>query len=171
MASILQSIAKTIINEGGYEANPLDSGGRTKYGITQRDLDATLPGYDIEFITVSFATNWYLTTTKPERYNNPLYSQLNSQELCDKIFDLGVLFGVGEIVEQLQTELGIAVDGNFGPETLATANNCGDSLLGDPSPYPSGLRARLHEYAASVALKHPNDAGFVNGWDARIDKL
>ena len=60
MANILQSIQKTIVNEGGYEANSNDSGGRTKYGITQRDLDATLPcGYDVEFITVSFATNWY----------------------------------------------------------------------------------------------------------------
>ena len=110
MADAKISIAKTLVNEGGYVDNPNDSGGPTKYGITQRDL----PGEDIEKLTPERATAYYL-----ENYWKALYSQIDSQAVADKIFDMGVLFGVGTAIKLLQNILASnRLTAIFGEHTL-----------------------------------------------------
>lgn len=164
MSDITLSIAITIDpdHEGGYVDNPNDPGGATKYGITQRDLNITNPGTNVRDITSEFAANWYLTTRQPQRYNNPLYEQINDQDACNKIFDMGVLFGVGTAVRIAQQVVSVTVDGNFGPETLAAVNGAGEGFLGQ---YKIGLK----QQAQSDVDVNPAEAEFKDGWDRRID--
>ena len=163
MADIDIAIAITIRNEGGFVDNPNDPGGRTKYGITQRDLDITAPGTEVETITPAFAANWYKTTTHPQRYNNPLYGQIEDQVVANKIFDLGVLFGVGTAVQLMQGILKLVVDGNFGPQSLAAVNES------DPHSLLVAYKTVFVQHAINIGAAKPSERLFVVGWIRRIN--
>lgn len=154
MADPKISIAKTLINEGGYVNNPNDSGGPTKYGITQRDL----PGEDIENLTPERATAYYL-----ENYWKPFYSQIESQAVADKLFDLGVLFGIREAVELAQTVLKLAVDGSFGPISLVALNEA------DPFSFIQAFKTAFVAHAVGIADVKPQDREFLAGWINRVN--
>lgn len=159
MADLRISIAKTLIHEGGFVNNPADPGGATNMGITQNDI----PGTDVKSLTPDQATNWYLTTLKPQRFNNPLYAEIQSQDVCNKIFDMGILFGVGTAVAILQATLKITADAHFGPDTLAAINEADDvSLL-------NSYKTNLVTHAFNVATAHPAERIFLKGWADRIN--
>jgi lysozyme family protein len=155
MADSKIAIAKTLVNEGGYVDNPNDSGGPTKYGVTQRDL----PGEDIKNLTPERATAYYL-----EHYWKALYSQIDNQSVADKLFDMGVLFGVGEAVKLLQIVLNIVpVDDIFGPHTLSAVN------LADPNMLLVTYKTALVTYCIGIANDRPQDRVFLNGWIKRVN--
>jgi lysozyme family protein len=154
MADFRTAVKLTLIHEGGYVNNPNDSGGPTKYGITQKDL----PGIDIEGLTEDQAVQYY-----SERYWKPLYSEILSQDVANKIFDMGVLFGIGEAVKLLQLALHVGNDGDFGAETLAAVNET------NPDQLLSVYKTLLTSYTLRIALNHPQDRIFVSGWGRRIN--
>jgi lysozyme family protein len=154
MAKFEDAIGPTLQHEGRYVNNPADPGGPTKYGITQADM----PGVPISLISEQDAVEYYR-----EHYWKPDFSQIENQDVANKIFDMGVNLGVGEAVRLLQRALGLnPVDGVFGPNTLAAVNNAGDAILG---PYKQQL---VQHYEAIVAAK-PQEAVFLNGWLARAN--
>lgn len=174
MSDFQTAIPVTLQHEGGFVDDPDDPGGATKYGITQKDLDATraeYPGFpaNVADLTPEQASNWYETTTKPERFNNPLYWEIADQAVATKVFDLGVLFGVGEAVKILQIvlqhaypELG-APDEQFGPKTLECVNKT------DPASLLSAYKTAFVAYALRIATNRPTSRKFVAGWGRRIN--
>jgi lysozyme family protein len=156
MADFKQAVQKTLVHEGGYVNNPHDKGGPTKYGITQADM----PGVDIASITPDQAVAYY-----SNNYWKPLYSQINDQTLAEKLFDMGVLFGVKTAVRMLQItmqhDLAVVSDGSFGPQTLADVNQ-EDNLL------PS-YRTTLLQHVVNIVNNNPNDSVFIKGWINRIN--
>jgi lysozyme family protein len=154
MADFKIAVNLTLKHEGGYVNNPNDKGGATNYGITQADM----PGVDMRTITPDQAIAYYA-----EHYWKPLYSQINDQNLANKLFDMGVLFGVGTAVKLLQLSLssGITVvsDGAFGPNTLAALNERGNI---------DSYRTVLYNHVMDVINRNPGDAEFVQGWTNRI---
>ena len=158
MADFNQAIQKTLIHEGGYVNNPHDSGGATKYGITQRDM----PNIDIRNLTQEQAVEYYR-----EHYWKDLYSQIAYQLLAEKLFDMGVLMGVGTAVRLLQltlkNKIAIVPDGVFGPETLTDINQRdGAELLGS-------YRVMLNQHCINIVNNNPNDSDFIQGWINRIN--
>ncbi len=149
------AISKTLLHEGGFSNNPNDAGGPTKYGITQADL----PGRDIASITQDDAIAYY-----KEHYVKPLYAQINNQALGEKLFDSGVLFGVGTAVKMLQIsmakEINLVSDGTFGPNTLAATN-----MYGDLNAYKQTLLAHI----INVVTANPGDSVFIKGWTSRVN--
>lgn len=166
MADLNVSIYITLQNEGGFQANPRDranwTGGQvgvgtlvgTKYGITTLDM----PGVEIAALTPAQAVAFYV-----EHYWKPLYSQINAQPVANKLFDLGVLFGVGEAVKCLQGALHIAADGLFGQETLDAVN------AADPAQLVAAFKNTLAKRALAIAQENPNDAADLAGWLRRIN--
>ena len=162
-------ITLDVNHEGGYQRNPNDranwTGGEvgkgelvgTNGGITALDVPL---GTDIEHMTEEFKINYYYLGGK---YWKPLYSQIASQVVANKIFDLGVLFGIGTTVEYLQEVVGLKPDGLFGPETLLAVNAEHDTTL-----LPA-FKSRLHQYVKDVVEKRPTDAEFASDWNRRID--
>jgi lysozyme family protein len=156
-------------HEGGFQKNPNDhanwSSGQigvgtligTKYGITAVDM----PGVDIENLTPDQAVVYYA-----EHYWKPLYSQIESQLVANKLFDMGVLFGVGEAVKILQLTLSdfhVIIDGNFGPVTLGAVNQSEEvSLL-------KSYKANFVTHAFNVASANPAERGYLKGWATRIN--
>ena len=155
MADPKISIQKTLVNEGGYVDNPNDSGGPTKYGITERDL----PGEDIEKLTPERATAYYL-----ENYWKPHYSEIESQDVANKLFDLGVLFGVGEAIKLAQTVLKITADGAFGLISLGSLNEA------EPISFIQAFKTAFVSHAIGIADAKPQDREFLAGWIERVNK-
>jgi lysozyme family protein len=159
MSDMELAIRKTLIHEGGFVDDPADPGGATKYGITQKDL----PDVDISAITEQQAIDYY-----KQHYVKDLYSQISSQEVGEKIFDMGVLFGVGEAVKLLQLTLKpafpeVTVDEQFGPTTLNAVNQSDDASL------LQAYKTSLVAYTLRIVLNKPKENKFVNGWGTRIN--
>lgn len=154
-------------HEGGFQKNYHDranwTGGQvgvgtlvgTNGGITTLDM----PGVDIEHLTTEQKVQYYLAN-----YWKPLYSQIVSQLIANKLFDLGVLFGIGTAVHNLQTALGWPdTDGIFGHLTLNAVNQSSISgLLGQ-------FKSTMLSHARSVAAANPNEAPFLPDWIRRIN--
>src|SRR6266481_1709768 len=157
MADFRTAVQKTLIHEGGFVNNVHDKGGPTKYGITQVDM----PGVSIKDITTDDATAYY-----QEHYWKTLYAQITNQGLAEKLFDMGVLFGVGTAVKMLQIsmshEIGLVSDGQFGPKTLAAVNQSAIDLL-------PGYKTTLIQHVVNIVNNRPDQGVFVNGWVARIN--
>lgn len=155
MSDFQLAVAKTLVHEGGYVNNPADRGGPTKYGITQSDM----PGVNIAGITPEQAAAYY-----SEHYWKPLYSQITSQAMAEKLFDCGVLFGVGTAVKMLQIsmakEINLVSDGTFGPNTLAATN-----MYGDLNAYKQTLLAHV----IGIVTNNPSQSVFAQGWSNRIN--
>ena len=166
MASFQQAMKRTLIHEGGFQNNPKDhanwSSGKigegeligTKYGITA----ISMPGVDIKNITPEIAAQFY-----QGRYWKDLYSQIDSQVVAEKLFDLGILFWVNTVVKVMQLTLNIKADGLFGPSTLAEMNSSEEkSLL-------QGFQSSMMTHCFKVAEANPVERGFLRGWGYRIN--
>jgi len=165
-ATIAILITLDAAHEGGYQNNPKDranwTGGQvgvgtligTNGGITALDM----PGVDIKNLTTDQKVTYYL-----EHYWKALYSEINSQSLANKIFDMGVLFGVGTAIRNLQIALDIEADEIFGPNTLAAVNSANPMLL------LGTFQAELRAHATAVANGNPNDAPDLPDWIRRIN--
>ena len=154
MADFREAVLKTLTHEGGYVNDPNDPGGATNMGITQRDM----PGVDIRTITADQAVAYYA-----EHYWKTLYSQILSQPVANKLFDMGVLFGVGTAIGLLQLSLNTAHDGAFGPNTLAAVNQV------EPGSLLASYKANLVTHTFNLATNNPNLRAFLRGWATRIN--
>ncbi len=181
MADFNQAVQKTLVHEGGYQANTHDTGNwvggkatrdaylaskdpallvylkGTKFGITCHDL----PDVEIKDLTVEQAIEYYR-----EHYWKPLYSQIVDQSVAEKLFDLGVLFGVKVAVKILQItiaqDMSIVSDGVFGPTTLSDVNQEGPDLL-------PRYKTVFIQHCINIVNNNPDDGVFVNGWIGRIN--
>jgi len=148
------AIALTLQHEGGYVDDPADPGGATNMGVTQADM----PGVNMRDLTPAQAIAYY-----EENYWKPLYSQISDQLVANKLFDMGVLDGVGTAVRILQQAIPITpADGGFGPNTLAAVNAADSGLL---QRFKNGLLAREEQVAAA----HPAEEKFLDGWKTRVN--
>ena len=154
MADFEIAVGLTLKYEGGFSDNPADPGGATYMGVEQRDL----PDVPIRELTVEQAKAYY-----QEAYWKPLYSQIVSQPIANKIFDLGVLFGVGTAVSILQLTLSLKTDGQFGLVTLAAVN------AAEPNSLLEKYKVNLVTHAFNVATAKPATRVFLKGWSTRIN--
>ena len=112
--------------EGGFVNDPRDSGGATKYGITEAVARAN--GYKGRMQDLPMQTAYDIYE---KDYWNPL--SLNSitrhgYDLCHELFDTGVNCGTGKSGAFLQRALNgfgydLAVDGAIGRGTLTALND------------------------------------------------
>jgi lysozyme family protein len=166
MADFKTAFDLTLIHEGGFQKMPNDAGNwtdgapgvgilkGTKYGISAHEY----PNLDIENLTADDAAAIY-----EKSYWHPLYAQIQDQPIASKLFDMGVLFGVGTAVKTLQKTLSVIADGVFGPGTLAATN------AGDPAATLAYYKTSLVSHALGVTGANPNDRGFFAGWTRRIN--
>lgn len=110
-----------MVDEGGLDDDPHDHGGRTAYGIIQREYDGFrrrhgLPTRDVWKITIEEYTEIY-----HNRYWQPWCDRL-PDGLDYVFFDDAVNTGPVQAARNLQRALGVRVDGMMGDVTLGAAN-------------------------------------------------
>jgi hypothetical protein len=144
-----RALAIVLRHEGGKVDHPLDPGGRTAFGITQRTYDTfrskrLLPQrdvFDIEAVEVeAIYRDWYWTTSGADDIDWPMSLVL---------FDTAVLFGPA----RAEAWLGLS------------------SWLKDgPSRVAAFLTIR-REFHRDRVTKRPDQARFLKGWLNRVDSL
>ena len=161
--SFPQAFAFTLIDEKGNDDDPLDRGGRTSDGITQREYDAWCALHNSPSGDVWLAT----MATK-----QAIYFQQYWQPICDRLpvgidylfFDMNVNHGYHEAALILQRCLGVDADGQIGIITLSAALN-----------YPNkkqlvDLICAEHDRVYSLIVQaHPTDQRFLHGWQNRVE--
>lgn len=153
MADFSEAVKITLQHEGGYVDNPADPGGATNMGIEQKEWNRG----DIRDLTVEDAIEFYA-----ERYWPPLYNQIASQPVANKLFDCGVFLGKGTAVRRLQMAVGLPkCDGLFGPQTLQAVNADSNALV--------KFKEQLVIYVQSLINRNQSLQEFVQGWLNRVN--
>lgn len=122
-------LKELIQREGGYVNDPSDSGGATKYGVTEAVARANgYKGY-MKDLPIDLAKSIY----KKQYWTSPRFDQVNtiSPKVAEELLDTGVNCGVAFAKPLLQRALNLlnnqgkegwsdlAVDGVYGPATLS----------------------------------------------------
>lgn len=101
---------------------------------------------------------------------NTWLNQLTSDEVTKRVFDAAVNMGPGTAVKLLQTAteaaagIALGVDGDWGPATLHSANNCNSDMLS------AAFRSARVQHYREIVLKNPAKAKFLKGWLVRAGK-
>lgn len=156
MADFLDEI---ILAEGSRETNdPDDTGGRTKYGISERfnpDLWANGPP------TYEQARERFL-----QRYcEAPGYDHITFTPLRDQLTDFAVNAGTERATNTLQAILGVERDGKLGPLTLSAL------AARDAKDVNNRLVAARCAFYYSLAKARPSNKKFLKGWLTRAKRF
>lgn len=140
---------RLIGNEGGYVNNPNDPGGETNWGISKRSY----PNIDIRALTRDGAKTIYLAD---------FWQRIHADELAPGVafqaFDFAVNSGIETAVRKLQTAIGVADDGHWGPITRAAA----------AALSPSDTIMRFNAERLDYLRKLSTWPSFGKGWAGRV---
>jgi len=144
-------------SEGGWVYNPLDSGGETNLGVTQRVWEEWV-GHPVE--TMKNLTPELVTPLYEQKYWRPCYGEVLPRGLNLIVFSMAVNAGPGRSVKLLQQSIGCVPDGVIGPKTreLICANNC------------ATLIAKFSETRREYYRSLKSFPIFGKGWLARVDR-
>jgi lysozyme family protein len=153
-AEALQTVLR---EEGGFVDHPLDPGGMTNLGVTRRVWEEWT-GHPV---TVRQMTDLTPVKVAP-MYRRKYWDKIKGDELPAGVdlvvFDAAVNSGPGRAAKWLQACVGVDVDGDIGPKTLAAVNTFDATQL-------------INDYARrrlSFLLDLPTWKTFGKGWTARI---
>lgn len=159
-----QAFGEILGFEGGYSNDPDDSGGKTKYGITEST--ARKAGYEGEMkdLTLESAKKMYYELYW-KRWN---YHKIKDQRIAVEMFDQAVNMGPVTANKNLQKAYNLLncgkagdlkVDGVIGPITLAYVNRY---------PYMTDLLQLLNVLQAKhyidIVESNPSQEKFFRGW-------
>jgi lysozyme family protein len=156
-------LARILKHEGGYSNDPLDSGGRTNLGVTQRVWEEFV-GHPVTEADMKALTPEKIAPMYKLKYWNPSYCEVLPKGLDYVVFDFAVNAGTGRSVKTLQQAIGCVADGVIGPKTMAVINDANPKDL-----IAKFSDARADFYQGIVARK-PDQARFIKGWLNRVEE-
>lgn len=169
MADFALAAAETLKHEGGYFYNHT-TGEVVNMGITLATLRSlgilhtSGPPLQSDIYFVKSLAEDEAKDIYHQQYWEPLHlDQINSQEVANKVFDIGVNMGVVSAARFLQNACGVTADGIVGPLTIDRANSHNpDDLLVE-------IRAKAAERYQQIASANPAMAGNLPGWLNRLN--
>ena len=158
--NLLPAMVALLKHEGGFSNHPLDNGGMTMLGVTQRVWEEWV-GHPVDEKEMRSLTPAIVAPMYKKKY----WDKVSGDELPSgvdmAVFDFAVNSGPGRAAKMLQRVLGAVEDGAIGPNTLAKAVSVDSSKL-------------IADYnAARLAFLQalPTWATFVNGWGNRVAQV
>lgn len=143
-----------ILKEGGYSDDPLDRGGKTKFGISQ----AAYPSLNVADITLAQAKNIY-----HKDYWEAIKADRLPAPVAFMLFDMAVNQGAGAAALTLQEASGVLMDAKIGPLTIEAAN---EGYKKDAAGFLLSIaiiRARRY-----LSINNAAEERFEFGWIARL---
>jgi lysozyme family protein len=153
MADFNVSIQKILDNEGGLSENPMDRGGKTRYGISQKSY----PNEYIDSLTIERAKFLY----ERDYWNPILGNQIMSQEVADSLLDFAVNAGIKTAVKLAQSVVGVDADGSVGKDTIYAINTYSPKLF-----LAEFKLAKIQKYV-DICLTNSSQKTFFFGWIIR----
>ncbi len=148
------AMVQLFLDEGGYDNDPDDPGGETKYGIDKR----TYPNVDIRALTKDGAKAIYFAD-----WWTPYVGWGMPSPVQAKMFNVAVNVGRGQANKFLQRALGVAADGWVGAKTLA-AIAAATKLDPDGDTLLTLLRMQQSNFYEGLAAHNPTLRKFLRGW-------
>lgn len=145
--------------EGGYDNDPDDPGGETKYGIDKRSH----PNEDIKNLTHDRAEQIYW-----EQYWLPMHCDALPKPVGEVVFNIAVNCGASRAAKWLQQSIyspSVVVDGRIGPKTIEGAKLFHDG----PVALAQRLIDRTQDHYDSIGKGRL--AKFHRGWTNRNNAL
>lgn len=169
---------RVLLKEGGYSDNAKDSGGKTRYGITQAVARAYLYKGPMELLPLDVAKKIY----KQAYWDAMLLDQIMklSPPIAAELFDAGVNMGIGRAGVFLQRCLNALNNEEKHFEDIATDGRIGSGTIGALTAYLKkrkdggekvmlcalhGLRTAFY---IELAERRKKDETFLFGWLKRI---
>lgn len=151
-----EAFSKLIGYEGGYSDDARDSGGKTRYGITE--AVAREVGYrgDMAALPLDLAKRIY-----SERYWLAVRCNDLPDEIRYVVFDAAVNSGPKQSIVWLQRATGVTDDGVIGPKTLAAVAQMN----------PHQLRSKLLAQRLKLMASLSTWPAFGRGWARRVADL
>lgn len=147
MLTFDEAFDRLVSHEGAYVNHPNDPGGETKFGISKRSY----PNVDIKNLTLDGAK---------EIYRRDFWNVVDTAHAAVKFqaFDFAVNSGITTALRKLQSAVGVADDGYWGPMSSAALDRM---ELNDVLMRYLGLRLEF------MSKLNAFDT-FGRGWAARI---
>jgi len=151
--------------EGGFVDHRSDPGGRTNKGITQAVYDRWRAergqvAQGVELIGDDEVRAIYETDYWRRAHCDALLSPLDLVH-----FDTAVNMGTGRAVRFLQSTVGCAVDGGFGPNTRDAVARC------DQGQAVGHYCQTREDYYRKLVVARPEMTVFLKGWLNRLNAL
>lgn len=156
--SFEDALAKTLGFEGGVSDHPLDRGGLTKWGVTQRSYDnyRTTTGRTHQAVTEM--SDVEMRAIYREDYWDAIKGDELRPDIASAVFDMAVNSGVSAAKKTLQRALGVQADGVIGEQTIRAAQQ-GSVLL---------FLKRRAGFIQDVIRNNPSQVEFLEGWVNRL---
>jgi lysozyme family protein len=186
LANFELAVSLVLQNEGGFSYNPKDSGGATNFGISLRLLrtlsaetlkkcgifkaPAVLDVEDMRALTIDQAKLVYRYVF----WDAARFADIISQDFCNYIFDMSVLFGLDQAVKIAQRatwavcmNMDLKDDGILGNNTLniiAQMTGIGSMV------YRAAIMAERAGFIRLLVAIKPDNGEFLYGWLKRCYK-
>lgn len=145
----------------GYVNDPDDTGGETKFGVAKNanpDLNITTLAWE-QAKRVYYRRYWL-----PSHCDE--LSAINT-EFTLFYFDAVVNHGVGRAAKFLQQAVGVTVDGDIGPKTIAAVKT--KIASGGAIELVNELASIRRAFYNNIVARNPTQSKFIKGWLARVD--
>lgn len=166
-------ISNTLGHEGGYCNNPLDRGGATNWGITEKVARVNGFNSDMKTLTKDQAIQIY----KNEYFIKPNFNLVSeiSLAIAQELFDTGVNMGISTASKFLQEALNllnrnqklypdISVDGRIGQGTINTLKKYFASFKEAERLMLKTLNGLQFIRYYDIAKKDTTQEEFMRGW-------
>jgi lysozyme family protein len=156
------SLAAVLKWEGGNDDDPVDRGGRTSRGITQREYNAWriehgLVGRDV----------WTASDAEVKQIYHDEYWMPEADGMAAGVdylfFDLKVTSGPNRAIVTLQRALGVGDDGRIGPITRTAL------AAADPATLVHNYCEVKRQYYRDIVKSNPKQIKFLKGWINRAN--
>lgn len=154
-------LAHVLRHEGGYVDHPADPGGATNMGVTHKTLARwrqVSPWWDLPKQAVRDMGHGEAGQIYRALYWNACRAENLPPGLDLAVFDFAVNSGPDRAIRSLQATLGVAVDGQVGPVTLAAVGR------GDTAQQINALCDRRLGFLKALGTY----SAFGRGWTRRI---
>ena len=151
--------------EGGFVDDPVDRGGATNFGITQRVFTEWLARQRQSPASVRDITSSEVEAIYRANYWNLVRGDELAAPLDLVMFDCAVQHGVGRAIKFLQAAVMVEADGVFGPVTMRVTQDSPAVLVA------ARVMQTRKEFYAKIIANDPTQKRFQNGWNNRMVAL
>ena len=158
----MECLARVLKHEGGYVNDPLDNGGRTNLGVTQRVWEEWV-GHPVSEADMKALTPEKVAPMYKMKYWNAAYCEKLPKGLDYVVFDAAIMSGTGRSTKMLQQAIGVVADGVIGPRTMAAINDA------DPKDLVTKFSDARADFYQGIVARKPDQARFIRGWLNRTE--
>ena len=156
--------------EGGFVDDPIDRGGKTNLGITQRFLDTYKEKAGVNVTDVKDLTKKDAMALYKAEWDSRGFGLLDNTDVMKLVYDFSVNSGPQTAIVSLQKALNqkgynLVEDGYIGNKTNQAVKEVDEKWLKREF---QKLRA---EHCDGIVDKHPEQQRFINGWFYRINDI